>query len=133
MDLSSLNIFLVPAMQILLCIVIASLFKLAMKPGGKKTIEPDVAEEVPGEEAAEGTSAVPAVVEATSALAKSDEITVEEDIQMAVESEGSTPHKLSRAQSLDSQLPLDPEADKAVKDFEQKPTTGAFCGCFGRP
>ena len=44
-----------------------------------------------------------------------------------------TVHKLVRAQSLDSQLPLDPEADKAVKDFEEKPTTGVFCGCFRRP
>lgn len=38
MDLSSLNILLVPTMQIVLCVVIASLFKIAMHvPGRKKT------------------------------------------------------------------------------------------------
>ena len=36
MDFASLNILVVPTMQILLCIVIASLFKMAMQVPGKK-------------------------------------------------------------------------------------------------
>ena len=39
MDLSSLNIFIVPTMQIILCVVIASLFKIAMHVPNRKKVE----------------------------------------------------------------------------------------------
>ncbi|QDZ20916.1 hypothetical protein HOP50_04g34400 [Chloropicon primus] len=139
-------------MQILLCVVIASLFKLAMQGQTEKKAEPeehlgnglgDTAEEVQGTHLGSGEEKVPREEEdqddkAASSLDK--QVSLDKKLREGVQ------EKKHRTASLDAQLNEQRQVELAVEHFNKKaeakkekekekekvaPKTGLFCGCFG--
>ena len=151
MDLTSLKILFVPMMQILLCVVITTLFKMAMHVPKKKDeadqVEQEASKEPEMSELEKQLEFQRELKKQTSldALLRKQQDNLTKKPAGAKNTNGTVEPELmnlpktpsSKRSSLDSLLATTQEADKAVelykketKDLESRKTTGLFCGCF---